>query len=94
MSEGKIITFGKKAVTIQNDNKEQFYAPLENLEDLIIPFLHHPYTPLYVSFNINYKKFSGQSNNKKRYFAYNVKLSGVKLSGVKLSGVKLYTCIF
>jgi len=77
MQQGKIITFGKKAVTIQNDNKEQFYAPLENLEDLIIPFLHHQSIPLYVSFDINYNNFSGQSNNKKRYFAYNVKLVDV-----------------
>ena len=74
MPEGKIITFGKKAVTIQNDNKEQFYAPLENLEELIIPFLHHHYIPLYVSFDINFNNFSGHSNNKKRYFANNVKL--------------------
>lgn len=77
MQQGKIITFGKKAVTIQNDNKEQFYAPLENLEDLIIPFLHNKTIPLYVSFDINYNNFSGQSNNKKRYFAYNVKLADI-----------------
>ena len=43
MQQGKIITFGKKAATIQNDNKEQFYAPLENLEELIISYLHQHY---------------------------------------------------
>ena len=79
MQQGKIITFGKKAATIQNDNKEQFYAPLENLEELIIPFLHQNYIPLYVSFYININEFSGHSNNKKRYFAYNVKLIDIIL---------------
>jgi len=79
MQQGKIITFGKKAVTIQNDNKEQFYAPLENLEELIIPYLHQHYIPLYVSFYININEFSGHSNNKKRYFAYNVKLADIIL---------------
>ena len=53
MPEGKIITFGKKAVTIQNDKKEQFYAPIENIEELIIPFLCFPYIPIYVNFEIN-----------------------------------------
>ena len=79
MQQGKIITFGKKAVTIQNDNKEQFYAPLENLEELIIQFLHQHYIPLYVSFYVNINEFSGHSNNKKRYFAYNVKLADIIL---------------
>lgn len=79
MQQGKIITFGKKAATIQNDNKEQFYAPLENLEELIISFLHQNYIPLYVSFYININEFSGHSNNKKRYFAYNVKLTDIIL---------------
>lgn len=75
MPEGKIITFGKKAVTIQNDKKEQFYAPIENIEELIIPFLSESYIPIYVSFEINYNNFEGQSNDKKRYYAYNVKIS-------------------
>lgn len=79
MQQGKIITFGKKAATIQNDNKEQFYAPLENLEELIIQFLHQHYIPLYVSFYVNINEFSGHSNNKKRYFAYNVKLADIIL---------------
>jgi len=79
MPQGKIITYGKKAVTIQNDKKEQFYAPLKNLEEQIFSFLYQQYLPIYVNFDINYKNFSGKSNNKKRYFAYNVKLADIIL---------------
>ena len=75
MPEGKIITFGKKAVSIQNNNKEQFYAPIENLEELIIPFLSESYIPICVNFDINYNKSEGKSNNKNRYYVYNVKIS-------------------
>ena len=51
----------------------------ENLEELIIQFLHQHYIPLYVSFYVNINEFSGHSNNKKRYFAYNVKLADIIL---------------
>ena len=44
MREGIAKTYGKKALTIVTDKKEQFYAPFENVETLIMPFLKVPYT--------------------------------------------------
>jgi len=75
MPTGIIKTFGKKAITIINDDKLQYYAPLEDVEELIHPFLKDPFTPIKVTFDINYKEWSGNANGNKRYFAYNVKIS-------------------
>lgn len=75
MREGIAKTYGKKALTIVTDEKEQFYAPFENVEKLIMPFLKVPYTPIHVSFEVDYNNWSGHANGKKRYFAYNVKIS-------------------
>lgn len=75
MNKGEIKTFGKKAVTIITDNKFQYYAPLENVEKLIYPFLVEPFKTIPVKFDINYKEWSGSANGRKRYFAYNVKIS-------------------
>ena len=75
MNKGEIKTFGKKAVTIITENKLQYYAPLENVEELIYPFLVEPFKTIPVKFDINYKEWSGSANGKKRYFAYNVKIS-------------------
>lgn len=77
MHRGLIKTYGKKALTIITDEKEQYYAPLDDVEELIFPFLKHPFSPILVDFNINYDKWSGNSNGNKRYFAYNVKISDV-----------------
>lgn len=75
MHTGVIKTYGKKALTIITDDKLQYYAPLDNVEDLIFPFLKQPFTHIVVDFQINYKMWSGISNGRKRYFAYNVKIS-------------------
>lgn len=72
--KGTIITYGKKAVTIQDEKKEQFYAPFDNIEDLILPFLTYPLKPIHVTYDIDYTNYSHQSNKKKRYYAINVKI--------------------
>ena len=77
MHRGIIKTYGKKALTIITDEKVQYYAPLDDVEELIFPFLKQPFSPIVVNFDINYEKWSGHSNGKKRYFAYNVKISDV-----------------
>ena len=77
MHTGIIKTYGKKALTIITDEKVQYYAPLDDVEELIFPFLKQPFSPIVVNFDINYEKWSGHSNGKKRYFAYNVKISDV-----------------
>ena len=74
MPKGFIITFGEKAVTVQNEQKEQFYAPIECVDKEVYNKLTYPFYPINVSYDINYEKFSGTSNKKKRYYAYNVKL--------------------
>ena len=74
MNEGRILTYGKKAVTIQNKEKNQFYAPINDIEDLIIPFLREPMHAIYVTYDIDYNNYAGEANGKKRYYAYNVKI--------------------
>ena len=75
MNKGKIKTYGKKALTIITQDKLQYYVPLEDVEELIYPFLKEPLREIPVIFEINYKDWSGSANGKKRYFAYNVKIS-------------------
>jgi len=75
MNKGEIKTFGKKAVSIITENKFQYYAPLKNVEELIYPFLVEPFKTIPVKFDINYKEWSGSASGRKRYFAYNVKIS-------------------
>lgn len=53
------------ALTIQTKNKTQYYAPLENVEDLIIPFLKYiVINPIQVIFEVDFTKFYGEVRGK------------------------------
>jgi hypothetical protein len=71
--KGAIITVGTKAVTIQTENKQQYYAPLENMDDLIFASVETD-MPIFVTFDIDTTQYSGHSNGKPRYYAKNVQL--------------------
>jgi hypothetical protein len=73
--KGIIRSYGKKALTIQTRDYYQYYAPFENVEDLIIPFLDDSSKyPIHIIFEIDYSKYSGEIKGKKRYFAKEVKI--------------------
>ena len=73
--KGTIRSYGKKALTIQSSDKHQYYAPFENVENLIIPFLDDSSKyPIHVIFEIDYSQYSGEIKGKKRYFAKEVKI--------------------
>ena len=74
--KGTIITFGKKAATIQTENKEQYYAPFESIEDFIFANLETD-MPILVTFDIDMTQYSGRSNGKPRYYAKNVQLRDI-----------------
>ena len=75
MNKGFIRSYGKKAVTIQTQNLQQYYAPYENVEDLIRPFLKdNSKYPILVTFDIDYTSSSGYANGIKRYYAKNVRI--------------------
>ncbi len=71
---GVIKAFGKLAVTIQSSNYQQYYAPFESLDSLILEQLIIPLPFLPVKFKVNKDKYSGETLYGKRYYAENVKL--------------------
>jgi phage terminase large subunit-like protein len=73
--KGTIRSYGKKALTIQSSDKHQYYAPFENVEKLIIPFLDEPSKyPIHVIFEIDYSQYSGEIRGKKRFYAKEIKI--------------------
>lgn len=71
---GFIRTFGRKAVTIEDLSKNQYYCPIKDLpkeitEHLVIPLLHLP-----VKFEVNHYNYAGRTTFGRRYYAFNVKL--------------------
>lgn len=71
---GFIRSFGKKAITIEDFSKKQYYCPIKNLpkeitDHLVTPLLHLP-----VKFEIDYYNHSGRTTFGKRYYASDVKL--------------------
>jgi hypothetical protein len=73
MERGVIKDFGRLAVTIQSNN-QQYYAPFECLDPLIIEQLKYPLPFLPVKFTVNKNKYSGETKYGKRYYAEDVKL--------------------
>ena len=75
MPYGKIITFGTKALTIQTQNKNQYYTPYDNLDECFVnKIIDIEIFNLPVKFEIDYNNFAGFSNGNKRYYAKNIKI--------------------
>ena len=72
MPYGIIHTYGKNAFTIETNDKKQYYASyylnMDFLENIIDIYLDN----LPVKFDIDYNRYSGESNGSKRYYAINL----------------------
>ena len=74
---GIIKTYGTKAITIQGIDFKQYYGPLQEVEDLIKPFLNIEYlrhAAIFVTFEIDFTRYSGEIRGIKRYFAKEIKI--------------------
>lgn len=60
--EGTIITFGRRAATIQT-NGQQFYAPCRQLSSFVINDLLKEGVPLKVIFDIDKTRFEGHTHS-------------------------------
>ena len=72
MNVGFIRSFGKHALTIQNNKKVQFYGHYDDIVDAELKdkiCLHLP-----VMFNIDYTRSSGDTPLGPRYYAVNITL--------------------
>lgn len=75
MLNGVIITYGKKAVTIQTEGGHQFYGPKENIkDDSLINCLTNGIGFIPVKFMVDYEQYSGKTKYGKRFYAYDIKL--------------------
>ena len=61
--EGTIITFGRRAATIQTKNGQQFYAPFRQLSSFVINDLLKEGVPLTVIFDIDKTRFEGHTHS-------------------------------
>lgn len=74
MNIGYIITFGRKAITIQTKEKIQYIANFEDCSEGVLEMLSHKFDSNVIMFDIDKSRFSGKSKYGKRYYAINVKL--------------------
>tara|TARA_B100000035_G_scaffold150403_1_gene128195 strand:- start:4775 stop:5017 length:243 start_codon:yes stop_codon:yes gene_type:complete len=72
-NNGIILTYGTKAIAIQDKNKQQYYAPFDNVDSDVFDMLDKTIR-LSVIFKIDYENYSGYIKGKKRFYAYDVKL--------------------
>ena len=72
--KGIVKTFGKKAITIETENKQQYYALIGNVHHHILEQLSYPLPHLPVKFHPVTSMTSGKTIKGPRYFAVNVEL--------------------
>jgi len=73
MPYGVVLTFGKKALTVQTPDNKQYYVPFEDLDESFVNDTNELLIyGLPVKFDIDYTRFSGKSNGNKRYYAKNI----------------------
>lgn len=73
MLKGFIRSYGKKALTIQTETKEQYYGPLENIiDETLFDLLSNKLSYIPVKFMVDTKNYSGEIKGVKRYFAYDI----------------------
>jgi len=74
MYTGFIRTFGKKAIAIEDSDKKQYYAIMEDIDYYVKEHLQNPLPYLPVKFTIDKEKTEGVTNAGPRYHAKEVKL--------------------
>ena len=73
MLKGFIRSYGKKALTIQTETKEQYYGPLENIiDETLFDLLSNNLSYIPVKFMVDKTNYSGKIKGVKRYFAYDI----------------------
>ena len=72
MHKGLIRSIGKHAITIQDDNKKQFYGLKSEIIDEDLRQNMYLFIP--VEFKINLQKHSGKTPYGLRYYAENIRL--------------------
>lgn len=72
--EGFVIAYGDLALTIQTENKQQFYASFENVDETVMKLLGNTSLNIPVKFKVDYTKFNGKTKHGKRFHALNVEL--------------------
>ena len=74
MESGIIRSYGKQALTIQTENKKQYYAPFKNIDECVKKCIGQGLQNIPVKFNINYNISSGKTRFGMRYYAEDVEL--------------------
>tara|TARA_B100000795_G_C22717032_1_gene405865 strand:+ start:619 stop:867 length:249 start_codon:yes stop_codon:yes gene_type:complete len=74
MLKGVVKTFGALAITIEMENKQQYYALLEHVDDSVLDLLVYPMGYLPVKFEQKNLYFSGITHMGPRYHAKKVEL--------------------
>ena len=72
--DGFVIAYGDLALTIQTENKQQFYALFENVDEIVMKLLGNTTLNIPVKFKVDYTKFNGKTKYGKRFHALNVEL--------------------
>ena len=72
--KGIVKTYGDKAITIETENKRQYYALMGNVHHTIREQLIYPLPILPVKFHPVKSMTAGKTNKGPRYYAVNVEL--------------------
>ena len=74
IEKGIVKTYGDKAITIETENKRQYYALMANVHHTIREQLIYPLPILPVKFHPVKSMTAGKTNKGPRYYAVNVVL--------------------
>lgn len=75
--KGVVKTYGTKAITIETENKRQYYALMANVHHSIREQLNYPLPILPVKFHPVKSMIAGKTIKGPRYYAVNVELDVV-----------------
>ena len=74
---GTIISFGRRAATIQVESGQQFYAPCAQMSVFVIYDLISECVPLSVTFDVDTTRTEGDASGIPRYYAMNVEVRDI-----------------
>ena len=73
MPVGYVKAFGKKALTIETNDLNQYYAPFTNISDSqLLHLIQHPIPYIPVQFDVNTLSHSGSTSFGPRFYATNI----------------------
>jgi len=77
--KGFVKSFGDLALSLETDDRRQYYAPYANVDSEVMQYLvANLRVP--VAFNVDTTQYAGTNNFGKRYFATNVQLQDVVIN--------------